>query len=312
MRVLVTGANGFVGSALCSHLSKLGHHVVAAVRRRSGIMDEYIFEDETSWQSSLTGCDSVVHLAGRIDPIQGHEDEVLHYFRAVNLKATINMAYRAAKAGVRRFVFISTIKVNGEETAPGFSFNPEDFPAPQGPYAISKWEAEQALSMIAEETGLEVVIIRPPLIYGPGVKGNFASLIQLAKMGLPLPFGAIKNRRSMIALDNLVSFIALCADINASPNAKNQVFLICDGEDVSTTELLRKVAEAYDYNIRLFSMPVGLMRYVAKVMGKATLSNRLFGSLVINDSKARKTLGWHPIVNMEEQLKQMALYDSRF
>lgn len=294
MRVLVTGANGFVGSALCPHLVALGHQVVPAVRRPSDIFHERIVQEEASWKRTLEGCDSVIHLAARAHLMQDPESDPLQAFRINNVTPTIDLANCAVEAGVRRFVFISTIKVNGEVTAPGCSFRPDDPVAPKDPYATSKWEAEQGLLEISQRTGLEVVIIRPPVVYGPGVKGNFASLIKWVKNGVPLPLGAVHNCRSMIALDNLVNFTALCADIGASPNAKGQVFLVSDGEDVSTTEFLCKVVNAYGRSIRLFSVPVGLMRLTARWIGKASLADRLLGSLVVDDSKARQMLAWHP------------------
>ncbi len=311
MRVLVTGANGFVGRALCPYLAALGHTVIPAVRRQSGIASEVVVHGAESWKAALKGGDSVIHLAARAHVMQDQEQDPLQAFRASNVDTTIELAKRAVDAGVRRFVFMSTIKVNGEETAPGCSFSPDDLVAPNDPYAISKWEAEQELFEIAKSTGLEVVIIRPPLVYGPGVKGNFATLIKWVKNGIPLPLGAIHNRRSMMALDNLVNFTALCADIDASPKAKGQVFLMSDGEDVSTAELLQKVAKAYRRNTRLFRVPEGLMRVAARWMGKASIADRLFGSLVIDDSKARQILGWHPPSSMDEQLQRMAQHDSR-
>lgn len=308
--MLVTGANGFVGRALCPHLGALGHEVVPAVRQLSGIVLERIVDDEVSWKAALEGCDSVIHLAARAHVMQDQEFDPLQTFRTNNVSTTIELATRAVEAGVRRFVFMSTIKVNGEETAPGCRFRPDDPAAPKDPYAISKWEAEQGLLEIAQRTGLEVVIIRPPLVYGPGVKGNYASLIKWVKTEVPLPLEAAHNRRSMIALDNLVSFTAACADIDASPNVKGQVFLVSDGEDVSIAELLRKLAKAYRRSSRLFSVPVGLMHLVARWIGKSYLADRLFESLLIDDSKSRQILGWYPPCSMDEQLQKMALHDS--
>lgn len=310
MRVLVTGANGFVGRALAPYLAGLGHEVVSTVRRPSGILHEYIVGNEASWMSALEGSDSVVHLAARAHVMRDQERNPQQAFRVNNVDTTIELATRALEAGVRRFVFMSTVKVNGEETAPGCRFQADDPPHPKDFYAISKWEAEQGLLEIAKKTGLEVVIIRPPLVYGPGAKGNLASLIKWVKSDVPLPLGALNNRRSMIALDNLVNFTALCADIDASPNAKGQVFLVSDGEDVSTAELLRRVAKAYRCSGRLFSVPVVLMRHAAGWIGRASIADRVLGSLVIDDSKAQQMLGWHPPVSMDEQLKKMALHDS--
>jgi nucleoside-diphosphate-sugar epimerase len=310
MKVLVSGANGFIGTALCSYLSSLGHSVVPAVRRPCGIKGEHVVGDKPSWMHALVGCSSVVHLAGRAHVMQDHEPDPMKAFRAANVVTAIELANLAVEAGVRRFVFMSTIKVNGEGTTPGCRFKPDDLTAPQDPYAISKWEAESRLLEIARNTGLEVVIIRPPLVYGPGVKGNFASLIRWVTSGVPLPLGAIYNCRSMIALENLVSFAALCADAQASTNAKDQIFLISDGEDVSTSELLRKVAKAYGCNCWLLPLPSGLIRFVARLVNKKSLADRLLDSLVIDGSKASDTLGWHPPVSMDEQLQRMVLHDS--
>jgi len=312
MKVLVTGANGFVGRSLCPYLAELGHEVVPVVRRQNNIANEVIVHDAESWEMALNGCESVIHLAARAHVMQDQARNPLQAFRVSNVDTTIDLARRAVKAGVLRFVLMSTIKVNGEGTAPGSSLRPEDSTNPQDPYAISKCEAEQGLLEIAKRTGLDVVIIRPPLVYGPGVKGNFATLIKWVKGGVPLPLGAVRNRRSMIGLDNLLSFTALCADITRSPNAKGQVFLVSDGEDVSTTELLRRVARAYGCKDRLFYFPVDLFGLALRCAGEPSLATRLFGSLVVDDSKARQMLGWHPPSSMCEQLQKMALHDTHF
>lgn len=310
MKLLVTGANGFVGRALSLYLGARGHEVVPVVRRACGISRECIVYDDASWTAALKGCECVIHLAARAHVMQDQGRDSLQAYRANNVETTIQLANRAIDAGVRRFVFMSTIKVNGEVTAPGCSFRPENSADPKDPYAISKWEAEQRLIEIGRKTGLEVVIIRPPLIYGPGVKGNFASLIGWVRSGIPLPLGALDNRRSMIALDNLLHFTALCANVDASPNIENQIFLISDGEAISTAELLRRVAKAYRCSSRLIPVPIGLMDLVARWIGKSSLADRLFGSLVIDDSKARQMLGWSPPFTMQEQLQKMAQYDS--
>ena len=305
MKVLVSGANGFVGRALCPYLESRGHTVVPVVRRSSGIAGEYVVGEELSLVNALRSCESVVHLAGRAHVMKDQERDPLLAFRAANVDMTLALANQALEAGVRRFVFMSTVKVNGDETAPGVSFKADDLPAPKDDFAISKWEAEQGLLEIAKK-GLEVVIIRAPLIYGPGAKGNFASLISWVKKGLPLPLGAIDNQRSLVALDNVVSLAALCADVQASPSAKGQIFLVSDGDDVSTTVLLQRVAKAYGRLSRLLPVPVKLMHIGLGLMGKSSLADRLFGSLVIDDSKARKLLGWQPTVSMDEQLRKMA------
>jgi nucleoside-diphosphate-sugar epimerase len=314
VKILVTGANGFVGKALCARLYEVGHQVVPAVRRTQRLRGEYVVGDidnAPDWTISLQGCEVVVHLAARVHVMHEKATDSWAAFHRSNVAATLSLALQAAAAGVRRFVFLSSVKVNGEETIAGKVFTELDMPAPLDAYGRSKMEAEQGLLEMATNTGLEVVIIRLPLVYGPGVKGNFASLIKWIRSGVPLPLGDVHNRRSMIALDNLVSFIALCADSAASPNAKDQVFLVSDGEDISTTELLRRVAKAYGCRARLFSAPMRLMRMAAQSMGKASVADRLWGSLVVDDSKARQLLGWQPPSSMDEQLKKMALHDAR-
>jgi nucleoside-diphosphate-sugar epimerase len=314
MRVLVTGANGFVGRALCGRLAEDAHAVVPAVRGACGLAGEVIVGDidgEPAWRSALGNCDAVVHLAARVHVMHDTAINPLTVYRATNTDATLNLARQAAKVGAKRFVYLSSIKVNGEATEPDRPFHADDPPAPEDAYAISKYEAEQGLMVIAKETGMEVVIIRSPLVYGPGVKGNFASLVKWVRKGLPLPFGALKNKRSLVALDNLVSFIALCADREKSPTAANKVFLISDGEDVSTTELLHMVAMAYGKKVFFIPVPQGWLNIVAKMLGKTEVASRLLGSLVVDNSPARDVLGWHPVVTMEEQLRKMAHHDSR-
>jgi nucleoside-diphosphate-sugar epimerase len=237
-------------------------------------------------------------------------------FRKMNRDATLAVARLAAESGVKRFVFLSSIKVNGEMTRPGHSFKPDDIHVPDDPYGLSKYEAEQGLLALAQKTGMEVVIIRPPLVYGPGVKANFASMMKWMGKPIPLPFGAIHNQRSLVALDNLVSFISLCADREKSPKAANQVFLISDGQDVSTTQLLRKVGQALNHHTPsgikawLVPIPVSIMTFFAKLLGKGAVANRLFGSLQVDSSKARDLLGWQPIVPMDEQLAKMTKKDN--
>jgi nucleoside-diphosphate-sugar epimerase len=306
MKILVTGANGFIGSALCPYLSALGHAVVPVVRRACGIPGEHVVIDDASWNAAIAGCDSVVHLAGCSNVIRKHATNTLQLLRMANVDVTLALARRAATAGVRRFVYMSTIKVNGECTAPGLRFSPDDVPVPEDPYGISKWEAEQGLRAIAKETGMELVIVRPPLVYGPGVKGNFATLIKYVKKGLPLPLGAVHNRRSLVGLDNLLSFTSLCTDRTASPAAANQTFLVSDGRDVSTTELLRAIAHAFRQKACLIPVPVVLMRIGAGALGKKSLADRLLESLVVDDTKGRELLGWQPPSNMDEQLRKMA------
>ena len=249
----------------------------------------------------------VIHAAARVHMMQDRSANPLAEFRKLNRDATLALAGLAADAGVKRFVFLSSIGVNGNNNMK--PFGEKDTPNPQEPYAISKYEAEQGLEALAKKTSMEVVIIRPPLVYGPNAPSNFGSLVNWLRRGVPLPLGGIHNKRSFVALDNLVSFIALCADRSQSPKAANQVFLISDGEDVSTTQLLRKVAEALGKKPRLLPVPVGLMSFAAKLIGKGDVANRLFGSLRVDSSKARDLLGWKPVITMEEQLNKTVAAD---
>lgn len=225
-------------------------------------------------------------------------------FRRVNVEGTLNLARQAAAAGVQRFIFISSIKVNGEETAPGDAFTASDVPAPQDPYGLSKFEAEEGLRSLAQQTGMEVVIIRPPLVYGPSVKGNFASMIKLVQKGLPLPLGAIHNKRSLVGIDNLVDLIIRCID---HPAAANQTFLASDGVDLSTTELLRSVVKAMGKPSRLVPVPASLLQTGAGLLGKKAMAQRLLGSLQVDISKTREVLGWEPPYTVEEGLRRCFL-----
>lgn len=318
MTVLVTGAQGFVGSALCHRLQQHGLNVRGAVRTGpsqtiAGIeaIEVGSLSAHTDWADGLQGVNQVIHLAARVHVMQDTTTNPLQAYREVNVDGMANLARQAAAAGVQRFVFVSSIKVNGEFTWANQPFTVDDAPAPLDAYGLSKWEAEQVLRQIAAETGMEVVIIRPPLVYGPGVKGNFASMVQWVRQGVPLPLGAVHNRRSLVALDNLVDFITLCGSPERSPQAANQTFLVSDGDDVSTTELLRRVAQAYEVPPRLLSVPAGLMRSAARLLGKAAVADRLLGSLQVDASKARELLGWTPPVTMQAQLRKMALHDAQ-
>ena len=312
-KILVTGATGFVGGAVMRELLTLGVPIIANVRNNSGLVPNAVKQIQisgissiTDWMHALGGVDVVVHAAARVHVMGDSSADPLTEFRKVNTAGTLNMARQAADAGIKRFVFISSIKVNGEMTLPDQPFPPDDNYMPVDPYGLSKYEAEQGLLSIAKETDMEVVIVRPPLIYGTGVKANFLSMMKWMNKGVPLPFGAIHNKRSLVALDNLVDFIALCADREKSPKAANQVFLISDNEDVSTTQLLRKVAKAQNKQTWLIPVPVGLMAFSAKLLGKGDVANRLFGSLQVDSSKARELLGWKPVITMDEQLKKTA------
>jgi len=318
MKVIVTGATGFVGSPLVTSLLDSRHQVSVVVRQLFDSLpkevDQIVMRDlsllsekkssfELKNNPKLSGAECVVHLAARVHIMNESATDPLTEFRKVNHDGTLALARLASQAGIKRFVFLSSIKVNGETTEPGTCFLPDDDVNPIDPYSLSKYETEQGLLALAEETGIEIVIIRPPLVYGPDVKANFASMIKWVNRGVPFPFGAIHNKRSLVALDNLVGFIIHCI---SHPKAANEVFLISDGEDVSTTELLQKVAKAFGKKSFLFPIPVSWMSFIAKLIGKADVANRLFSSLQVDSSKARNLLSWKPVITMDEQLKKIA------
>lgn len=251
---------------------------------------------------TLQKTDVVVHSAARVHVMKDSSEDPLAEFRKINRSATLRLARLAAEAGVKRFIFLSTVKVNGESTSTGSPFSERDNSTPTDPYGISKWEAEQGLMQLAKETGMEVVIIRPPLIYGPGVKGNFSSMMRWIGKGVPLPLGAVSNQRSLLALDNLISFILICLK---HPKAANELFLLADGEDVSTSQLIKKLSHAMGKKARLLPIPVLLMKFVARLLGKKDVADRLFGNLQIDSSKARELLNWQPVVSIDEQFKNM-------
>ena len=301
MKILVTGTNGFVGKTLCPHLAAQGHKVVPVVRKSSGMAHEIFTHDELYWKAALKGCDSIIHLAARVHMLAEQDRDSLQAYRNSNVAATIVLANRAVAAGIRRFIFISSIKVNGEFTEVGRPFTADDATAPDDPYGISKFEAEVALRQIAHETGMEVVIIRPPLVYGPGVKANFESMMRWLKRGVPLPLGALtQNKRSMVALGNLVDLITVCLN---HPAASNQIFLVSDGEDLSTADLLQRTATALGVNARLFSVPPIVLKSLAKLLGKEAVYQRLCGSLQIDMTKTQQLLDWKPPLSVEKGLR---------
>ena len=306
MRWLVTGATGFVGRALCGEAVARGYTVRGAVRTHgsASVGCECVavgnIGPDTEWRSALADVGVVVHLAARVHVMNDGSADPLAEFRQVNVLATLHLARQAAAAGVQRFVFISSVKVNGEESAPGRPFSADDTPAPQDPYGVSKMEAEHGLRQIAADTGMAVVIIRPPLVYGPGVKANFYSMMQWLSRGVPLPLGAVANRRSMVALDNLVDVILLCCDHSA---AANQIFMVSDGEDLSTTALLQRMGRALGKPARLIPVPQKLLMACALLLGKQAMARRLCGFLQVDISKTQRLLGWVPPVSVDEGLR---------
>lgn len=307
-RVLVTGANGFIGQALSAHLSRLGHEVRGAVRRNPGPGQHLASQlhalgdmnECTDWGAVLSGVSSVVHLAARVHLMRDTADDPLAEFRRVNVALTINLAQQAATAGVRRFVFVSSVKVNGEATPVGQPFTEDDEPHPLDPYGVSKLEAEQALIELSQSTGMEVVIIRPVLVYGPGVKANFHTMMRWVVKGVPLPLGALSNQRSLVAIDNLVDLIATCLH---HPAAANQVFLVSDGEDLTVTALLQRTAVAFGSPARLLPVPMSVLRMAGRLLGREAIVQRLCDTLQVDISKARRLLGWEPPVSVDAALK---------
>jgi nucleoside-diphosphate-sugar epimerase len=303
--ILVTGANGFLGRALRLELQARQFAVRGALRTeaKSGEINVGDIGPSTDWQAALVGVDVIVHTAARVHIMQDTAGNPLRQYRDVNVEGTLNLARQAAATGVKRFIFISSIKVNGESTKPGKPFTVADQPNPEDPYGISKWEAEVGLQRLSNETSLEVVIIRAPLVYGPGVKANFLRMMRWVNRGLPLPLGSIDNKRSLVALDNLADLIINCIE---HPAAANQVFLAGDGQDVSTTELLRGIGKALDKPARLLPCPLSLLSFAAGLLGKKETLRRLTDSLQVDVSSARSLLGWKPPVSLEEGLRKVA------
>lgn len=308
-RILVTGANGFVGKPLCAELLRRGHSVRAAVRAAGAPADNIeqvavgSIDGATDWSMALRGVDVVIHLAARVHVMSDNAADPLAEFLKANLHGTENLARQAAQANVKRFVYVSSIKVNGEETCAGQKFSETDEPDPQDPYGISKWQAEQALHRIAQDTGLEIVIIRPPLVYGPEVKGNFAQMLKVLAREISLPLASVHNLRSLVYVENLVDALIVCA---THPSAAGQTYLVCDGEDVSTPDLLRQLATGMGVPSHLFPCPPPLLRLAGKLTGKSQQMERLLGSLRIDSDKICRELGWHPPYTLAEGLRAVA------
>ncbi len=312
MRVLVTGANGFVGRATVQSMAKKGHSVVAQSRHMPAerwATDSSItscvadFAPPHIIHAALQGCDWAVHTVARVHQTNEAAANPLEAYRKVNTQYTLALAQAAAKQGIKRFVFLSSIKVHGEWTENGRPFAADNMTMPKDPYAISKHEAEVGLRRIAAETGMEVVIVRPPLVYGPGVKANFLTMMEWLQRGIPLPLGAIDNQRSLVGLGNLVDLLEKCL---AHPAAANQTFLASDGQDVSTTELLRALAKALGVPARLLPVPQAWLEGALGAMGRGALAQRLCGNLAVDIEKTRQLLDWTPPYTLAQGLQATA------
>ena len=312
MHLILTGATGFIGSAFLIAAQKRSMKIRSVFRsneqanrfgdaKNSDVVVPGI-EADTDWSDALVDVDVVVHCAARVHVMHDSTSDPLAEFCKVNVAGTLNLARQAALAGAKRFVFLSSIKVNGEETQPGGPYSAHDVPAPEDAYGISKAEAEAGLRLLSLETGMEVVIIRPPLVYGPGVKGNFSSLLRCVACGLPLPLGsATTNRRSLVGLDNLVDLILTCVD---HPKAANQTLLVSDGEDLSTADLLRRIGKSLNRPARLIPVPVSILMIASRLLGKSSIAQRLLGSLQVDISKTCTLLNWKPPVSVDEGLRR--------
>ena len=306
MKILITGATGFIGKALSQALRNSGFDLRAAVRQRDiklpidyEVVQIGDIGPRTDWQEALVGVDTIIHLAARVHIMHKVATDPLESFRKINVLGTGHLARMAAKAGVKRFIFISSVKVNGEGALK--SYTEKDAPDPQDAYGISKREAEDLLIDIASKTRLEVVILRLPLVYGPGVKANFKNLMKLVNSSLPLPFKNINNRRSFIYIDNLVGAITTCIN---HPLAAGETFLLSDGQDVSTPNLIKMFACVMNKKTLLFSLHPGILKTVCKIIGKSEELDKLTGSLFVDSNKIRNSLGWKPLFSIEEGIEK--------
>lgn len=293
--VVVTGANGFVGTALCAALRARGVPVRGVVRSNAGAGQVAVgnLDGATDWRAALAGCSAVVHLAARVHVMSDTDTDPLRAYREVNVDATLHLAHQAHAAGVRRFVFVSSVKVNGEGTT-AQPYRASDVPAPADPYGVSKMEAEAALQAYGRESGLEIAIVRPPLVYGPGVKANFLNLVKLVERGFPLPFGRAAGLRSMVAVDNLVDLLILCTTHAQAPGG---IFMVSDGRDLTVRQLVESIAAAMGKTIWMLPVPTSLMRAGARLLGKPGVAERLLGSLQVDIDATRTRLGWEPPVS---------------
>ncbi|MFA0237736.1 UDP-glucose 4-epimerase family protein [Vibrio sp. 10N.222.55.C7] len=305
MKILVTGSTGFVGSRVVELARERDWNVTSVVRKQIEPLTNSLvipsIDGSTDWSGAFEGVDCVVHCAARVHQMNESELDAQAAYREINTLGTLNLAKQAVEAGAKRFVFVSSIKVNGEFTEPGSPFQPDLSNIPQDPYGLSKYEAEVELNQLSKETGLEVVIIRPPLVYGPGVKANFLSMMRMIDKGIPLPFGAIKNQRSLVYLENLCSLILTCCQ---HPSAPGHTFLASDNHDVSTTQLMQTIALSMNKTPRLLPIPMSWIQLVASVLKKQHIAQRICGSLQVETRLTKEILGWVPPVTFEEGIKK--------
>ncbi len=312
MSILITGASGFIASNLMDYFCEKGVQTVALSRKSNtikprpaqSIMACSDYAKSSSLQAMLPNTSVIIHCAGLAEDNGFSSDEDQQRYQSVNVDQTLSLAQLAAEAGVKRFIFLSSIKVNGQLTT-AKPFCESDVVNPQGYYAESKYRAEQVLLELAKQTSLQIVIIRPVLVYGPGVNNNLLTLANLVKKGLPLPFAGIHNQRDFLAIDNLIDFVHLCSQPALSPQAANEVFILSDQQPVSLPELLTQLALAQGRKVRLFYFPSAVFRILLKVLGKIAIYDRLYGSLRVDSSKASRLLGWHPVIDMSDQLKKL-------
>lgn len=312
MRIMITGANGFVGRSASTYFLAAGHEVVAQQRtavapssKAQPLLQQLQSDlhDSSSLRTAMRGCDAIVHTAARVHRLEDQDPSPLAAYRRTNTDLTLQLATMAAQCGVKRFVFLSSIKVNGEWTGPGQAFHAEDPASAKDGYAISKQAAEDGLRRVASQTGLEVVIVRPPLVYGPGVRANFLCMMTWVARGIPLPLGAINNRRSLVGLSNLTHFLELCA---RHPAAGNQTFLVSDGADVSTSHLLRSIGQALGLPARLVPIPQKWLENSLRWLGQGALAQRLCANLAVDIKKNHQLLDWTPPISLQQELQSTA------
>ncbi|MEZ8985184.1 NAD-dependent dehydratase [Vibrio cyclitrophicus FF160] len=315
MKLLITGSTGFIGSRVAKLAQECQWEVVPVVRKAAQIQPNSLFvnsqfvnsfavssiDSSTDWSGAFDGVDCVVHCAARVHQMNESEQDALAAYREVNTLGTLTLARQAADAGVKRFVFVSSIKVNGELSELDSPFEPDLSHTPQDPYGLSKYEAETELAQLAKDTGLEVVIIRPPLVYGPGVKANFLSMMRLIDKGIPLPFGAIKNQRSLVYLDNLSDLILTCCE---HPSAPGRIFLVSDDNDVSTTQLMQTIAHAMGKSPRLIPIPMSWIQVGSSSLNKKHIAQRVCGNLQVEIGLTKEILGWKPPVSFKQGIKR--------